>query len=380
MSALPNSSGRRPVPIRVALADDSAVVRELLSRWLSGMPDVEVVGVYSDGIEAVRHVGKIRPDIMLLDITMPGMDGLTALPLILETSPRTRVLVVSAASVRGADVTLRCLMRGASDYLTKPSGSPDAKTVSDFRTALAESIRALDQASCRDRGTTRKPASPAEQVLRQALPMPAALPAAPSAAMAPELLVIGASTGGPFAVTRLLADIRPALGQLVVVLAQHMPPVFTSLFAEHLGRHLHLPTLEISGGEHLVPGRLHVVRGGSHVTLAAGCDGIVAEPVRSGVTGSWSPSIDLLFKSAAAVGGWRTVGVLLSGLGDDGTAGASRILASGGMVLAQDRPSSVAWGIPGAAVRAGACTHVLPLDRLAEPILSRLKECDRDRC
>ena len=388
MSAAPHPPGSGlTARIRVAVVDDSMVVRGLFSRWLAEVPEVEIVGIHRNGLEAVRQIGRSRPDIVILDIEMPEMDGLTALPLLLEASPGSRVLVVSSMSIRGADVTLRCLMRGATDYLAKPSGVLESATSADFRTELVARVCALgarrtaisaavplarqerfpglcepDEPFRDDRDSTppfARPARPAITSTGEEISL------RPLSAAPPSLMVIGASTGGPQAVVALLSALRADIAHLPVVIAQHMPPTFTMLFADHLRRQAGLDALEIGGGELLMPGKVHIVRGGQHLSLVARGARFKACAVPELATTRWTPSIDLLFASAAKAAGAGALAALLTGMGDDGAGGARLIADAGGSVLAQDEASSVVWGMPGVAARAGSAAAVLDLPAMA---------------
>ena len=232
-------------PIRVTIVDDSVVVRGLFSRWLSALPDIEIAGIHRNGLEAVRQIAHVRPDVVILDIEMPETDGLTALPLLLEASPGSKVLVVSGMSARAADLTLRCIMRGAVDFLAKPTTMQDGANLDDFRVALLEWVHAV--------GTRRKQGSSGQPATASA--MPAAVMAARVAdggatvrpdraplACRPEVIVIGASTGGPPAIAELLRAIGPVAAKVPVVVAQQMPASFTALFADLIARQSLLDT------------------------------------------------------------------------------------------------------------------------------------------
>jgi two-component system chemotaxis response regulator CheB len=381
---------------RVSIVDDSVVARGLFTRWLSEMPDVEMTGVHRDGLEALRHVPETQPDILILDIEMPGMDGLTALPLLLAASPHTRVLIVSNQSIRGADITLRCLMRGATDYLAKPSSQSEISTSAEFRSALVDKIRNLGttrpSASAAATGFEREPAIafarsagrthatvyPGQEVSRLIAPgrAPDVLSSPVRAATKPGLLAIGASTGGPLAVAKMLAAIGPAVKEIPIVLAQHMPSTYTMLFADHLRRHTGVDAVEISGGERLEKGRVHIARGGQHMAIRREGDAMFAVNAEAPPAARWAPSVDLLFEAVARCLGPAGLAVVLTGAGDDGALGAAAVAGAGGVVMAQDETSSANWGMPGAAARTGACGAVLSATDLGKAV-ARLIQGDR---
>ena len=377
--------------IRVAIVDDSVVVRGLFSRWLSEVADVDIVGIHRNGVEAVRQVGLTKPDIIILDIEMPEMDGLTALPLLLHASPASRVLVVSSMSIRGADVTLRCLMRGATDYLPKPSGMREVTTSVDFRAELVQRVQVLGRrkepssTSANASGPDIRPVIPiypfpAEQDVSAVASMPPDLPAhgtialRASSPVPPRLIVIGASTGGPQAVASLLAAAGPALRDLPVVVVQHMPATFTMLFADHLRRQAGLDAVEIGGGEMLHPGRIHVVRGGQNLILTASGGRFLARRFDGPPPGRWMPSVDLLLASASDVAGRNVLALVLTGMGDDGLRGAQAIVQAGGTVMVQDEASSAVWGMPAVVARAGLASAIVDLPTMASLIHQQVQK------
>lgn len=392
--------------VRVAVVDDSVVVRGLLSKWLSETTGIEVVGTYRSGREIIDALPGCAPRIILLDLDMPDMDGITALPLILAKSPQSRVIVVSSLSVHGAELTMRSLMKGATDYLPKPSNHREVSTSADFRQALIAKVLAVGGV----RAIMRAPA-PAEQprpvnpftrpgippsqapagIPPQRIPAPAQVtafrPAAPPAAgrvggitlrpfdrHRPKLVVIGASTGGPQALVALLAKMKPALSKVPVVIAQHMPPIFGSIFATHLKQHAGLPASEAAEGKPLVPGTIYLAPGGCHTVVRKKPDGqVVMAMLPSEARGPWRPSIDLLFSSAAEAFGNEALAIALTGMGRDGTEGATHLARRGANVVVQDEASSVVWGIPGSIAEAGLANALLPPEKLGELAVSLLE-------
>jgi len=219
---------------RIMLVDDSAFIRGLVSRWLTEVGGFEIVGTASNGRMAVDVAERSKPEIILLDIEMPEVDGLAALPQILKVSPSSKVIVISTLTQRNAEISLKCLSLGAVDYLAKPESSRVAGAATEFRRELVEKLRALSVAK------VHQPRS---------IPVPA--PAARPVSVRPQCLLIGASTGGPRAVERVLLDLKPALSQIPVLIVQHMPPMFTAVFAEHLQTLLSAPAREAKDGEEI---------------------------------------------------------------------------------------------------------------------------------
>lgn len=393
-----------PAAVRVAVVDDSVVVRGLLSRWLSETQGIEVVGTYRSGREIIDALPGAAPRIILLDLDMPDMDGLTALPLILAKSPDSRVIVVSSLSVHGAELTMRSLMKGATDYLPKPSNHREVSTSADFRQALIAKVLAVGGVRALVRPAApparpvapvaRAPYSPASPAIRPApaspvtsfRPQPAAFAAPvpaergggvrlrPLERHRPKIVVIGASTGGPQALVLVLARMRQALQRVPVVIAQHMPPIFGAIFASHLKQHAGLPAAEAEDGKPLMAGTIYLAPGGCHTVVRRKPDGQhVMAMLPSEARGPWRPSIDLLFSSAAETYGNEALAIALTGMGRDGTEGASHLARRGANIVVQDEASSVVWGIPGSIAEAGLANALLPPEKLGELAVTLLE-------
>lgn len=392
--------------VRVAVVDDSVVVRGLLSRWLSETNGIEVVGTYRSGREIIDALPAAAPRIILLDLDMPDMDGITALPLILAKSPESRVIVVSSLSVHGAELTMRSLMKGATDYLPKPSNHREVSTSADFRQALIAKVLAVGGVRMLVRArapiaptpappVTRTPYPPATPTHRPAAPAspvtsfrphpvtPTPLPAGDRSGgvrlramerIRPKIVVIGASTGGPQALVLVLAKMRPILARIPVVIAQHMPPIFGAIFASHLKQHAGLPAAEAVDGKPLMPGTIYLAPGGCHTVVRRKPDGqYVMAMLPSEARGPWRPSIDLLFSSAAETYGNEALAIALTGMGRDGTEGATHLARRGANVAVQDEASSVVWGIPGSIAEAGLANALLPPEKLGELAVTLLE-------
>jgi two-component system chemotaxis response regulator CheB len=397
MLALPQRQPMAMAPprVRVAVVDDSVVVRGLLSRWLSETPAIEVAGTFRSGREIIEALPMLQPRIILLDLDMPDMDGLTALPLILSKSPGTRVIVVSSLSVHGAEMTMRCLMKGATDYLPKPSNHREVSTSADFRQALIAKVLAVGgiRAAMRQQQVPPTPrptpapapasssalfarTSSAGRVVARPAPSPASTAAHPGRVSAgirplektrPKVIVIGASTGGPQALVSLLSHMPRVASRIPIVIAQHMPPIFGAIFTSHLKQHVGLPACEAAEGKPLKAGAIYLAPGGCHTVIRRKPDGqMILTMLPSEARGPWRPSIDLLFTSAADCFGADTLAIALTGMGRDGTSGAQDLIQRGANVIVQDEPSSVVWGIPGSIAEAGLAAAQLPPEKLGE--------------
>lgn len=370
--------------IRVLVADDSAVVRGLVARWI-GEAGFELVGTASNGRIALELMAKHDPDVVLLDIEMPELDGTTALPRMLAMSPSVQVVMMSTLTTRNADISLKCLALGAVDYIAKPESSRGVTTSDTFRVELIERVRVFGSARARSRrpafghvpATPHAPAGPAVGHHAPAVvahPAPAAARPATSFTLRPKVrnrtqpraLLIGSSTGGPRAVGEMLEGIgSAALRRLPVLIVQHMPPIFTAVFAEHLATRTGLPAAEGKADERVEPGRIYVAPGGRHMGLAAAAGGPIIKLTDGPPVNFCRPAVDVLFKDAAVVFGAATATVILTGMGSDGTNGARALTEAGGPVLAQDEATSTVWGMPGSVARAGLAEAVLPLPELA---------------
>lgn len=351
-------------PIRVLLVDDSAVVRGLISKLLAEQDGIAVVATACNGEMALKAVAGSTFDVAVLDVEMPVMDGLTALPKLLAADPHLRVIIASTLSTPGAAVTLRALAAGAADYIPKPSASRDLTGLGssgvDFRRELVVKIRALGEAGRRRRvasagaktGGHAVSSAPTRCALRQA------------AVTRPEVIVIGSSTGGPQALSTLIGALRAEL-TLPILIAQHMPPQFTHILAEHLARISRRPCAEGRNGEPIMPGRIYVAPGNYHMLVGRDGPDRVIRINQNAPENFCRPAVDALFRSAASCYGPSVLAVILTGIGADGTSGGEAIVAAAGTVLAQDEASSVVWGMPGSVARAGLCSAILPLEALA---------------
>jgi len=375
--ASPTSAAERP--IRVMIVDDAIVARRLLMRWIDAEPDMQVAACLSTGREAVEQIERHDPDVVVLDIDMPELDGISALPLLLQRKPDLVVIMASTLTRRSAEISLRALSLGAADYVPKPEAAPDAITSAAFQRELIEKIRSLGRRGGSparqwrdDAAASRRP--PRSDSARPAQAAPFALRA--FARAVPQALLIGASTGGPQALTGLIGEIGGASARAPILITQHMPPTFTTVLAEHLSRASGRPVHEAEHGEPVVAGGVYVAPGGRHMRVARGRNGTTIALGDDPPINFCKPAIDPLLASAAQVWGSGSLAVILTGMGSDGTCGARAIAAAGGSVIAQDESTSVVWGMPRSVARAGLCSAVLPLGQIAGKI-NRLFAGDR---
>ena len=357
-------------PLRVMIVDDAVVVRGLVSRWLEE-EGFQVVASLRTGRDAVNQIERANPDVVVLDVEMPELDGISALPLLLEKKRDLVVIMASTVTRRNAEISLRALALGAADYVPKPETNRGVTTSLEFRRELIEKIRHLG--GRRRAPTARKPVRPVGTVgERHAAP----IKLRPFSLVVPRVLLIGSSTGGPQALNTIISRIGPLVDTVPVLITQHMPPMFTTILAEHLARSAERPAHEAADGEPIRPGTIYLAPGGRHMRVAQH-DGAAMIALDDGpLVNFCRPAVDPLFASAARVYGCSALALILTGMGTDGANGAGDIAAAGGSVIAQDEGTSVVWGMPGSAAHAGVCSAVLPLDEIA-PRLVRIFAGDR---
>ena len=340
--------------VRVMVCDDSAVIRGAVARMLDADLGVKVVARVSNGQLAIDELKRTPVDVLVLDIEMPVMDGMTALPLLLRADPGLKVIMASTLTTRGADVALRALRLGAADYVPKPSAVTGDET---FRRELVEKVKGLGR-------MRRRVAQPARDMVGLRL--------RPAAIVPPRLLAVGSSTGGPQALFTLVQGLGKTLN-VPVVLTQHMPATFTPILAEHISKLGGMPCAEAKDGETLAAGRIYLAPGDRHLLIGATRAGFQARLSSDPPENFCRPSVDPMLRSAAAASDGRVLVAMLTGMGQDGLAGTRRVIDAGGSAVAQDEATSVVWGMPGAVAQAGLCHAVLPLPRIAPKLLEMLR-------
>lgn len=350
--------------IRILSVDDAVVVRRLITDILASDPALEVVGTAANGRIGLAKIPQVNPDVVLLDVEMPEMDGLETLATLRKTYPRLPVIMFSTLTQRGATATLEALALGATDYVTKPVNAGNMTTaIQRIREELIPKIKAL----CPGCSSVPGPAlAPKPTVARQRPPL---RPVVPGREIV-EIVVLGVSTGGPNALAKLLPQL-PANFPVPVLIVQHMPPIFTKLLAQRLAAQCALKVVEATAGEPIRPGKIWIAPGDYH--LAVTRNGIQAQTgLHQGPPeNSCRPAVDVLFRTAAEAFRAGVLGVVLTGMGQDGLRGSEHVVEAGGQVVAQDEESSVVWGMPGFVARAGLADQVLPLEHLAQEIIRR---------
>lgn len=348
------------MPLKVMVVDDSITARTVHSRIVAGGDDMSVVAIAGTAEQAIHLLGEIRVDVILLDLDMPGIGGLDALPRIIAAARGARIMVVSSLTVDGAEQTLAALAQGAADTLPKPVvGSFDDA----YRETLRSKIRALGGASMRKARSAARPSSSAPGLRA-------------GSRRRPQVLAIGASTGGIHALGQLFGGLARGIA-LPILVTQHLPASFMPVFARQLQTISGCEALVAEDDSELVPGRILVAPGDAHLTVWRQGGAVRIRLDRSPMPSGCTPSVDPMFTSLAEVYGADTLGVVLSGMGRDGAIGAAKIIAAGGAVFAQDEASSAVWGMPRAVAEAGLASAILPPAEIAVRIAASLRAADR---
>ncbi|RMF14834.1 MAG: chemotaxis response regulator protein-glutamate methylesterase [Alphaproteobacteria bacterium] len=394
------------------VVDDSAVIRGFITRYLEEDPAIKVVATAANGLMAVRTLARARPDVVVLDIEMPEMDGLTALPKLLEQDRTVKVVMASTLTRKNAEVSMRSLQLGASDYVPKPESLRAVNASIDFRRELVEKVKVYAAQRRRILGLpqpqagghpipgvtgARGPAKPtargATVVTARRTPVSqppvvaaraksgATLPSGEAAEggarivlrrpspLVPEILAVASSTGGPQALMKLFSGIeKERLKRVPIAVVQHMPATFTAILAQHLERAAGIPAVEGEDGMPFEQGRIHVAPGDYHMVLEKEKGGIVVRLNQDPPENFCRPAADPMFRSVARIYGGKALAVVLTGMGHDGLRGARELVSAGGTLIAQDEETSVVWGMPGAVATAGLCSSVLPLDQMGAKV------------
>ena len=347
-------------PVRVIVVDDSLVIRGFITRALDADPAFKVVASASNGQIAVDTLQRTPADVIILDIEMPIMDGLTAIPKLKAIDPAVQIVMASTLTQRNAEISIKALELGATDYLPKPSAREMA-VPNDFQRDLREKVKELGAIAVRKgvRQTTVRSTSSAygghvEKKKITLLPMPTQRPA---------VIAIGSSTGGPQALFEVIKVMGSSLPQPIVI-TQHMPPSFTAILADHIEKQCNVSCAEGKDGEVLQSGNYYVAPGDFHMLITKKPEGSVLRMVKDPQENFCRPAVDPMLRSLVDVYGGRILTVILTGMGQDGWKGSEVVVKAGGAVIAQDEASSVVWGMPGAVATAGICSAVSPIGEI----------------
>ncbi len=361
--------------VKVLVVDDSVLYRRVLTEALRSLPDVEVVGGVANGSLVVSKVRELQPDLVTLDIEMPGMSGIQVMDALRQAGLDVKVLVISCLTLSGGKLTLQALQNGAFDFITKPAESTPEANFRCIREELAPRIRAVAH-RLEVQNILRAGVAPAKRAEPAAKPATEIVkPATPSVSTRrkPELVVIGVSTGGPNALAEIFGALPGDMG-IPILIVQHMPPIFTQLLAANLSAHSAVPVREGKHNEEILPNTAYIAPGGKHMRLIPAMNGarllqLSDDPPEN----CCRPSVDYLFRSVANHFPAKALGVILTGMGEDGAAGLRLLKQGGSTVIAQDEASCVVYGMPKAAVEAGVVDMVCPLSAMAERIANLVR-------
>jgi two-component system chemotaxis response regulator CheB len=354
--------------IRILVVDDSVVVRRMVSDVLASDPQLEIAGAAANGKIALAKIPQVNPDIIILDVEMPELDGIATLVKIRKILPKLPVIMYSTLTQRGAEATLDALSKGATDYVTKPSNVGSAsQALERIREQLIPKIVAI----C---GRAPGRTNPSPLVAPVASKIPPARSTFPRREERIDIVAIGVSTGGPNALATLIPSL-PRDFPVPVVIVQHMPPVFTRLLAERLAAKSQIGVEEGYMGAVLKSGCAWIAPGDYHMVVATGDQrGVTLRTHQDQPENSCRPAVDVLFRSVADVYQSHALAVEMTGMGQDGLRGCQHIREAGGQILAQDQATSVVWGMPGFVANAGLADRILPLDQLGMEIVRRARK------
>lgn len=356
-------------PYRVMVVDDSAVIRGLFARFLEADPEISVISSVSNGQMAIDALGRHNEiEIIVLDIEMPIMDGMTALPLLLKKKPGIQILMASTLTRKNAEISLRAMSDGAADYVAKPTSTSEIHSADAFKRELVDKVKGL--ASAARAGQRSAPSTSAAKVTTLPVKESSDISLRAAPAMRPEVIAIGSSTGGPQALFQLFSKLGGGITPPILI-TQHMPATFTSLLAGHIAKAANMPCEEGKDGDVIRAGHIYVAPGDYHMIVERCDQGDVIRLTQDEPENYCRPAVDPMLRSMAKLYGTKLLTVILTGMGSDGCKGAQDVIAAGGSVVAQDKETSIVWGMPGAVAEAGVCSAILPLADIA-PYIRKL--------
>ena len=351
-------------PVKVMLVDDSAIIRGIYRRIMEADTGIEIVATASNGQQAIEALERHDVDLVVLDIEMPVMDGLSAIPHLLKLRPTMTILMSSTLSARNAEVSLKALRAGAADCIQKPTSNGEMGGQQEFSESLLDKIKTLGSLSRKPPvGQGAAPGKP-EEGGGAKTSQSGQIKFRARSKIKPSIVAIGSSTGGPKALIQVFGKM-PSSMNVPIVVTQHMPPIFTKTLAEQIDASSDWVCHEAQDREELEPGKILIAPGGFHMTVQKVGMKVVARLNQEPPVNFCRPAVDPMFNSVAEAFGESTLAVVLTGMGSDGTSGGRAIADKGGTVLAQDEETSVVWGMPGAAAMAGVCSKLVALGDVA---------------
>lgn len=376
-SSIASASARMKPPIKVMVVDDSAVVRGIYTRIIEASSDIKVEASASDGLMAINNLKRHKIDVIILDIEMPNMDGMTALPKLLEAQPHAKIIMASSLTLRNAEISLRAIEMGAVDYIPKPSSRQEMTAGSDFQEELVGKIRAWGDGARKvrlkdnpDELVALQKAENAEEGTVAVSPRLSAVTPLVFRSKTmdkPDAVAIGSSTGGPQALFKVLQGLKGI--QQPVFITQHMPASFTTILAEHITKLDSIRCVEAEDGMVVQSGQAYLAPGNYHMTIVVEGGQKIIRLNQDLPENFCRPAVDPMLRSLAKAYNGKVLLTILTGMGSDGAKGADVLVKAGGAVLAQDQATSVVWGMPGAVAKAGLCHAVLPLEQIAAQMM-----------
>jgi len=365
------------VTIRAVVVDDSVVIRRLVVQVLESDPDFEVVGTAANGKIALAKVAQQQPDLVVMDVEMPEMNGIEAVRELRKLGHRMPIIMFSTLTERGATATLDALAAGASDYVAKPS---NMGSITQSLNAVASQLIPKASALLPGKASPRHPSgalaggvssqsSQHSTVLKAGFNQAGVKLHAPAQPHPISAVIIGSSTGGPEALSKVISGLTEQL-PVPILVVQHMPPVFTKQLAARLDKLSPHTVVEAAGGEQLRPGTIYVAPGDYHLVVEAKATGIYTALTKTPPVNFCRPSVDVMFQAAREAFGGELLSVVLTGMGSDGKNGAGSVIEAGGTVYVQDQETSVVWGMPGAVATAGSAHKILPITEVAPAIMA----------
>lgn len=348
-------------PFHVMVVDDSTVIRGLVTRALEGDPHIKVISSVADGQMAVNALARHPVDVIVLDVEMPVMDGIEAIPKLLAVNPNVKIIMSSTLTVHNAEISLKAMALGAHDYVAKPTSTKEMAGADEFKRELVEKIKELG-AQARYHAVGRTPTKAVEARATTINDGPITFRTTPIAR--PDVIAIGSSTGGPQALFAVMKELK-GLRQPIVI-TQHMPATFTTILAQHISTQAGVPCEEAKDGVKLEGGKAYLAPGDFHMTFTGNSGDMRISLNKNPPENFCRPAVDPMLRSLAPIVGKRLLVAILTGMGSDGAAGAKNVVDAGGTVVAQDEASSVVWGMPAAVAKAGLCHALVPLNDMGQ--------------
>jgi len=357
---------------RVMIVDDSAVIRGLMSKWLDAEPAIKIVGTAGNGEMALIGLGRYDPEIVILDIEMPVMDGLTALPKFFEIDPKVKVIMASTLTKRNAEISMRALSMGASDYVSKPENNREVASSQSFQEEIISKVISIAAASRQRNGDEvfKGATSLVDKQFAQVTKAGKAIEIRQFPRSKTSILAIGSSTGGPQALLAMLKDMGSA--NVPIMITQHMPATFTKILAKHLTNSTNFECKEAEDGDLLENGKVYLAPGDYHMTVVNKAGRKVISLNQDAPENFCRPSVEPMLRSLIDVYGDGVFTVILTGMGHDGLDASRKLVDVGGKLIAQDEKTSIVWGMPGAVSGAGLCSGIYPLDQIGSKVKEKL--------